>query len=103
MDYIRTFDTVGAGDVGLVGGKGANLGEMTRAGLPVPPGFCTTADTYRTFLQVTGAGDAMRDMLAQLNGTDPAAVETQSERIRTVITQAAMPEEMAAEIREAYC
>src|SRR5438105_3925364 len=102
MKYIRTFAEIGAGDVGLVGGKGANLGEMTAAGLPVPPGFCTTADAYRTFMQVSGAGDVLRGILAQLNSADPADVDRQSERIRNVITQGAMPDDIAAEIREAY-
>src|SRR5437762_8600653 len=102
MKYIRTFAEIGAGDVGLVGGKGANLGEMTAAGLPVPPGFCTTADAYRTFMQVSGAGDVLRGILAQLNSADPADVDRQSERIRNVITQGTMPDDIAAEIREAY-
>jgi pyruvate,water dikinase len=48
MTYVRSFHEVTADSVGLVGGKGANLGEMTRAGMPVPPGFCLTAAAYRS-------------------------------------------------------
>ena len=51
MKYIRWFEEIGASDVGLVGGKGANLGEMIQAGLPVPPGFCLTAEAYRDFVR----------------------------------------------------
>lgn len=52
--YIRFLNEIGAQDLALVGGKGANLGEMTRAGLPVPPGFCLTADAYRDFIAAAG-------------------------------------------------
>ena len=52
QDYklIAWFDEVGRNDVPLVGGKGANLGEMTKADIPVPPGFIVTADTYFRFV-----------------------------------------------------
>ena len=48
--YVRWFDELGKADVLLAGGKGANLGEMTRAGLPVPPGFVIVAAAYHTFI-----------------------------------------------------
>ena len=44
------FRDVDASDLGLVGGKGANLGELTKAQIPVPPGFVVTADTYFSFI-----------------------------------------------------
>ena len=47
MEAIRWFGEIGLADVGLVGGKGANLGELTTAGLPVPPGFVVTAAAYQ--------------------------------------------------------
>ena len=46
---VSWFTDLGRDDVAVVGGKGANLGEMTRAGLPVPPGFVVTVDAYRRF------------------------------------------------------
>ena len=45
---IAWFDEVDKGDIPLVGGKGANLGEMTKARIPIPPGFIVTADAYFT-------------------------------------------------------
>jgi phosphoenolpyruvate synthase/pyruvate phosphate dikinase len=45
------FNEVGKDDVGLVGGKGANLGEMTRAGIPVPPGFIVTSEAWYQFIE----------------------------------------------------
>jgi pyruvate,water dikinase len=47
MSDLRTFDQIGPDDVDAVGGKGLSLGLMTRAGLPVPPGFCITTAAYR--------------------------------------------------------
>ena len=46
MDNIRWFAETGLTDVGSVGGKGANLGELTRFGLPVPRGFVITAEAF---------------------------------------------------------
>ncbi len=48
--FIRWFEELGKEDVPLVGGKGANLGELTNAGIPVPPGFCVTAEAYKYFV-----------------------------------------------------
>ncbi len=48
--YIKKFSEISKSDTALVGGKGASLGEMTQAGLPVPPGFVVTTETYRQFI-----------------------------------------------------
>jgi len=47
MSYVMRFAELGRGDIAVAGGKGANLGELTRAGLPVPPGFVLTTAAYR--------------------------------------------------------
>ena len=48
---VVRFEDVGKDDIPIVGGKGANLGEMTKAGVPVPPGFIVTAQSYFYFLE----------------------------------------------------
>jgi len=48
---IVWFEEVGKNDVGLVGGKGANLGEMVNASLPIPYGFIITAQAYFDFIE----------------------------------------------------
>ena len=58
------FDEIEKAHLPLVGGKGANLGEMFNAGFPVPPGFCITTEAYRTFLQ---ASSEMEEMLSRLD------------------------------------
>lgn len=49
MNYVEFFKEIGKDDIPIAGGKGANLGELTNAGIPVPPGFVITAETYLTF------------------------------------------------------
>ena len=66
--YVLPFSEVGADSVALVGGKGANLGEMARAGFPVPPGFCVTTAAYREFVAASPELDGLLDAL---EGTDP--------------------------------
>jgi len=102
MNYIRWFNEIGAGDVGTVGGKGANLGEMTRAGLPVPPGFCLTANAYRGFIETTGASETIRNILAELKPDDPTDSEEKTARIRVFLDAQTMPPNIAKEILEGY-
>ncbi len=96
------FNEVGRDDLGLVGGKGANLGELTRAGIPVPPGFVVTADTYFHFLDQNGLEPALKKDLFGLNVHDSAQLNERAARIRQRILDAAMPPEIAEDIRAAY-
>ncbi len=100
--YIRWFQDIRAGDVDAVGGKGANLGEMVAAGLPVPPGFCLTASAYRDFLQATGLDAVIRTILNEICPEDTANVGTHASRIRSLITAQLLPDAIAEETRHAY-
>lgn len=51
MMNIAQLDSIGRDDLALAGGKGANLGELVQVGLPVPPGFVVTTDTYRALVR----------------------------------------------------
>ncbi len=102
LHYIRLFSQIGASDVGLVGGKGANLGEMTQAGLPVPPGFCLTADAYYAFVQSTRVGDDIRRMLAGMKMDSPEDVENKAAQIRQMLIQQPVPVDIAAQALTAY-
>jgi pyruvate,water dikinase len=86
----------------LVGGKGANLGEMTRAGLPVPPGFIVTAKAYYGFLDIAGLRDRIAQILANLDYDDNQALGRASDTIKRLITSAEMPKDVAEEIKKAY-
>jgi pyruvate,water dikinase len=99
------FDEVARGDVALVGGKNASLGEMTAAlaakGIRVPPGFATTAAAFRSFLAANRLDEVIAGRLAALDAgrTDLASA---GRAIREAITGADWPEGIAAEIRAAY-
>ncbi len=96
------FKDVGREDLGLVGGKGANLGELTRAGIPVPPGFVVTADTYFHFIAQNGLEPALKKELFGLDVSDSRALNERAERIKQRIIEAPMPAYIADEIKAAY-
>jgi len=99
---IVWFQDVGKDDVGLVGGKGANLGEMTQAQVPVPPGFIVTAGAYFRFLESSGLRPKIERMLAGLDHRNNDALQKASRQIKQAIIDAPMPEELARQIRDAY-
>lgn len=102
MGYVKRFDEVGKADVALAGGKGANLGELSRAGLPVPAGFVLTTEAYDAFVGSNGIGDAIIRLASVSLGEDPTALEEVARRIHVLFSGGEVPEEMAAEIRDAY-
>ncbi|HEX6052826.1 MAG TPA: phosphoenolpyruvate synthase [Gemmatimonadaceae bacterium] len=99
---IRWFSDITKADTALVGGKGANLGEMTRAGFPVPPGFVVTVDAYRRFADATGVGDAIRRRLANLVVDDPEQLRLTSDDLQALVRRAAMPDDVRAQLMAAY-
>lgn len=88
---IRGFNEIGKDDIMTAGGKGANLGEMTRAGLNVPPGFVVTADAYRLFLSENNIGGEISALLAEA-GADEQKLFSAAEKIRALITSGKMPD-----------
>jgi pyruvate,water dikinase len=100
--FVRWFDGITKTDTKLVGGKGANLGELTQAGFPVPPGFVITVDAYRRFTEATGVGDAIRQRLAGIVVDDPELLRQTSEDIQALVRRAAMPDDVRAELTAAY-
>jgi pyruvate,water dikinase len=96
------FEDVDKNDLPLVGGKGANLGELTKAGIPVPPGFIVTTVSYSNFLEEAGLREEMGNILEPLNTDDTEQLFQISTKIKDVITSAEMPQDIADEIREAY-
>ena len=100
--YVRWFTDLTRADIALVGGKGANLGEMTHAGLPVPPGFVVTVDAYRRFEEASGIGAQLTARLARLNVDDPVQLRRTAESLQALVRRAAMPDDVRDEIRAAY-
>lgn len=99
---ILWFDEIGKEDGNLVGGKGANLGEMCKAGIPVPFGFVVTAQAYFDFIKTTGIGEKIINQLKLLNHNDPRNLQQTAANIQRIINKATMPRELAQQIMEAY-
>ena len=96
------FDEVDKNDLSLVGGKGANLGELTKAAIPVPLGFIVTTESYFLFLDESGLHQKIGEILEPLNPDDSEQLSQVSASIKEVIANATMPQRVADEIREAY-
>jgi pyruvate,water dikinase len=73
VDPIRWSSDIGLTDADLVGGKGANLGELTRSGFPVPPGFVVMSAAYLDPVQASGARSRLAALLSE-TGVDARAV-----------------------------
>src|ERR671912_2488698 len=102
MTYTAWFDEISKEDIPLVGGKGSNLGELSRAGLPVPPGYVVITRAYDAFVESNNIGDVIVGHASVPPTEDPAAFEEVAGGIRTLFSGGHVPEEMAEEIRAAY-
>ena len=102
MKYIKWFEEVGKGDVELVGGKGANLGELTNNGVNVPPGFSVTAAAYKKFLADNNLEDKIKKLLDGLDTENASELQQLSREIRGLMAEGEMPEVIRAEVLEAY-
>jgi|GEM_PF-503685 len=100
--HISWFAEIGAGDAATVGGKGANLGELTRAGLPVPPGFVVTAGAYLDAMDAAGVREELRGKVSGLDAAEPAKLAVIGEEARALVRGAPMPDELRDEILDAY-
>lgn len=99
---ILWFSEIDHGDIALVGGKGANLGELIKAGIPVPNGFCVTAQAYYYFLQESGLKLELQTLLKGLNPEDNKKLNSVATEIKTLILKASLPADLEKAIKEAY-
>ncbi|MGB9299732.1 MAG: phosphoenolpyruvate synthase, partial [Anaerolineae bacterium] len=99
---IKWFKELSKSDVGIAGGKGANLGEMTQAGLPVPPGFTVTTPAYRRFTEATRILDQIKELIQDLDVDDNAALLQAAEDAKRIVVAAEMPKDVAKLIADAY-
>src|SRR3712207_6352565 len=100
-DLVLPFGDLDRASLPLAGGKAANLGELTRAGLPVPPGFCVTTAAYE--LVAGGAGfDRILDDLAQTPVEDTERLAELAAEARDTLLAAPVPEHVAQAVGGAY-
>jgi pyruvate,water dikinase len=102
MELVRNFTALNKEDAHLAGGKGASLGEMTQAGIPVPPGFVVLSESFEQFICETDLVQEIEAILSKVNHKEIHTVELASESIRALILNAAMPKDIADEIGRSY-
>ena len=93
-ERIKWFKDISKDDVEIVGGKGANLGEMTQAGLPIPPGFVVTAQTYKEFIEKTKIKDKILEIVNSIDTEDTAQLQAKANEVQELIKATEMPEEI---------
>ncbi len=102
MELVRNFKELDKNDVALAGGKGASLGEMTKAGIPVPPGFVVLSASFEQFIKETGIDVEIESALHKLNHQDINSVEKMSEEIRALIKNAQFPADIKDVVLQHY-
>lgn len=102
MELVKRFDELSRTDTQIAGGKGASLGEMTRAGISVPPGFVILSSCFERFVQQAGLKEAISDRIGSVRRDGAASIEKASFCIRKSILDARMPEEIGDAIRARY-
>ena len=87
MELTRFFKNLSKENVNLAGGKGASLGEMTRAGIPVPNGFVILSDSFEKFLEETDLNVELDAILDKVNHKEMQSIENASEEIKALKRQ----------------
>lgn len=100
--FIKPFSQISKTDAAIAGGKGASLGEMTQAGIPVPPGFVILSNAFEQFLEETDLNVEIDTILHSVDHREMHTVENASEKIQTLIFNAHMPEDIATKVKEFY-
>src|SRR3989344_6318071 len=101
-NFIAWFNKVGKEDVGIVGGKGANLGEMFCAGFPVPFGFVVTAQSYFYFIEKNNLQQKIGSLLSVVNYENAAELSDVSGQVRALILKSPIPQDLVTQIVDSY-
>ena len=99
--YVLPFSAISALDLPVVGGKGANLGEMGAAGFPVPPGFCVTTRAFWLFLLQSQEAESIYALLEAVDLADLESVRKVGKEVRRRLAAAPMPEDVVDAVRTA--
>lgn len=102
MEFIREFATISKNDSAIAGGKGASLGEMTQALIPVPPGFVVVSEAFEHFLSETDLGVEIDAILKTVKHEQMHTVEQASEKIHALIVNATMPADIAIAVSASF-
>ncbi len=102
MQAVRWFEDIRLGDAGSVGGKGANLGELTAGGLPVPPGFVVTGEAYLDTLARAGVRERLSAILAEARTASQDDLDRLAAEAKDLVHSVRIPDELATAVVSAY-
>ncbi len=102
MSLIKSFTQISKTDTLIAGGKGASLGEMTQAGIPVPKGFVILSNAFDKFIKKTDLNVEIDAALDEVNINEVHTVENASEKIKAMILSKEMPEDIKKEVLKNY-
>lgn len=98
MDLIKTFKQISKTDTLIAGGKGASLGEMLNAGIPVPNGFVILSTAFDRFIEENNLDVELDAILDKVRYQEMSSVENASEEIKSLILNAKMPEDIVKDV-----
>ena len=102
MVYIKWLNELSKDDRNIVGGKAANLGEMAKIGIPVPPGFAITIDGYWRFVEYNGIGNKIEEILKSIDVNNIAQLRKAANQIQELFMKGNIPDDLKNEILENY-
>ncbi|MBA4493385.1 phosphoenolpyruvate synthase [Paenactinomyces guangxiensis] len=102
MKYVLHFGEIDRHTFPAVGGKGANLGEMYKAGFPVPPGFCITTSAYRHFIKASSEMEKWLNLLNQLKPDQLDEISSLGQKIREHLLTLEPAEQIKTSIFDAW-
>jgi pyruvate,water dikinase len=100
--YTLPFSEISKKDLAIAGGKGANLGEMYKAKIPVPDGYVVTSHSYYAFLEATGLLKEIKAELKGLNVENSKKLQAVAAKVQKMILHEKMPEEISLSIKDSY-
>ena len=101
-DLVVGFGALRQTDAAIAGGKGANLGELTNAGFPVPPGFVVTAGAYLAALDQAGIRERIRNRVMTIDPAAPTDVERIATELGNLVRAVVIPDDVVDSVRHAY-
>lgn len=99
---IFWFEEIDSHDIGLVGGKGANLGELTKAGIPVPPGFVISASAYFDFISAHRIDKTINQLLKNIDPENNKGLNYAARKIQSIIKSSELSKKLQLDIKNYY-
>src|SRR5512145_1761090 len=100
--YVIGLDQIGKDDIKIAGGKGANLGQMIKFGIPVPSGFVVTTSSFDTLIQINNLENQIDQIIKNTDVDNTTELLKASKTIKKIIISCRMPFEIESKIIESY-